>query len=72
MDEETLKPLAVSMFFTIMFIYLISKFIQPTTEIKQLDQFLAWVQAQRGSMANMAIFVSIIVLFTDYSLDSYE
>ena len=72
MDEETIKPLAVSMFFTIMMIYLISRFTTPTTGVKQVDQFLSWVHSQRGSMANMAVFVSIIVLFTGYSLDSSE
>lgn len=72
MNEATLKPIAFAMMITIMLVHILSKYAKPTTGNVHVDNFLAWINGQRNSMASLAIFVGIVVLFTDYLLDLQE
>ena len=68
--EEVLKPIIVSMFVTVIFIYLASTYLKPMTGYKNVDDFLTYMALQRGQIAHAAVMVGVVTLFTDYILES--
>jgi hypothetical protein len=67
MDE----PIIISMFIAVVFIYTVSH-LHPTTGIRPVDDFLLYIKAQKGAIANASIMVGIVTLFTQYYLDYSE
>jgi hypothetical protein len=67
--EDTFRPIIAAVFVTILFIYLVSTYIKPNTGHKNTDNFLSYIAAQRGQIANVALMVAIVTLFKDYILE---
>lgn len=62
----------VAILVTIGMIYLTSLYVQPVSGIKRVDDFIVYVKSQQPQMANAAIMVGIIVLFSQYFQDYLE
>ena len=68
--EEVLRPIIVSMFVAVLFIYVASTYLKPNTGHKNTDDFLTYMALQRGQIAHAAVMVGVVTLFTDYILES--
>lgn len=66
-----MDTIVLAMFITTMFVYA-SQFIKSKTNIKEVDGFIAFVQAQANYIPYAAIFVGLMLLATEEIEDRYE
>lgn len=62
----------ISMLVAIAVVYLTDLYLKPVSGIKKVDEFIVYVKNQRKSIANVAVLVGIIVLFSQYLQDHFE
>lgn len=62
----------ISMLVAIAVVYLTDLYLKPVSGIAKVDEFIVYVKNQRKSIANVAVLVGIIVLFSQYLQDHFE
>lgn len=62
----------ISMLVAIAVVYLTDLYLKPVSGIKKVDEFIVYVKNQRKSIANVAVLVGIIVIFSQYLQDHFE
>jgi hypothetical protein len=65
-DQETLRPVAIAMALYIIIAYIVPEKMNKPTNIKFIDEIIAMLIAQRGSITSGAILTGLIVLATNY------
>jgi len=66
MDSETLRPVIIAMTIFLLLSHFIPKMITKPTEIKPIDDVVAYTIAQRGSLTSGTILVGLVVYLSNY------
>jgi|TARA_B100001113_G_C20604087_1_gene403129 hypothetical protein len=71
LDQETLRPVIIAMALYLALSQLIPELFKKPTNIKLIDDIVAMLIAQRGSLTSGTILTGIIVLATNYINDEF-
>jgi|TARA_B100001094_G_scaffold217464_1_gene211545 hypothetical protein len=71
LDQETLRPVIIAMALYLALSQLIPELFKKPTNIKIIDDIVAMLIAQRGSLTSGTILTGIIVLVTNYVNDEF-
>jgi hypothetical protein len=71
LDQETLRPVIIAMALYLALSQLIPELFKKPTNIKIIDDIVAMLIAQRGSLTSGTILTGIIVLVTNYINDEF-
>mgnify|MGYP000325890702 FL=1 len=71
LDQETLRPVIIAMALYLALSQLIPELFKKPTNIKIIDDIVAMLIAQRGSLTSGTILTGIIVFVTNYVNDEF-
>ena len=71
LDQETLRPVIIAMALYLALSQLIPELFKKPTNLKLIDDIVAMLIAQRGSLTSGTILTGIIVLATNYINDEF-
>ena len=71
LDQETLRPVIIAMALYLALSQLIPELLKKPTNIKIIDDIVAMLIAQRGSLTSGTILTGIIVFVTNYVNDEF-
>ena len=71
LDQETLRPVIIAMALYLALSQLIPELFKKPTNIKIIDDIVAMLIAQRGSLTSGNILTGIIVFVTNYVNDEF-
>ena len=71
LDQETLRPVIIGMALYLAISQIVPEILKKPTNIKFIDDIVAMLIAQRGSLTSGAILTGIIILFTNYINDEF-
>ncbi|QOR60724.1 hypothetical protein [Bathycoccus sp. RCC716 virus 3] len=71
LDQETLRPVIIAMALYLALSQLIPELFKKPTNIKLIDDIVAMLIAQRGSLTSGTVLTGIIVLATNYINDEF-
>jgi hypothetical protein len=71
LDQETLRPVIIAMALYLALSQLIPELFKKPTNIKIIDDIVAMLIAQRGSLTSGTILTGIIVFVTNYINDEF-
>ena len=71
LDQETLRPVIIAMALYLALSQLIPELFKKPTNIKLIDDIVAMLIAQRGSLTSGTVLTGIIVLVTNYINDEF-
>ena len=69
LDQETLRPVIIGMALYLAISQIVPEILKKPTNIKFIDDIVAMLIAQRGSLTSGAILTGIIILVTNYIND---
>ncbi len=67
-----MDTIVLAMFITTLFVYVVTRFAKPNTNIQEVDNFIAYVQSQGTHIPHAAIFVGLMLLLTEEVADRSE
>tara|TARA_B110000285_G_C14824151_1_gene467882 strand:+ start:360 stop:581 length:222 start_codon:yes stop_codon:yes gene_type:complete len=71
LDQETLRPVIIAMALYLAISKIVPELIKKPTNIKFIDDIIAMLIAQRGSLMSGAILTGIISFLTNYITDEF-
>jgi hypothetical protein len=71
LDQETLRPVIIAMALYLAISKIVPELIKKPTNIKFIDDIIAMLIAQRGSLMSGAILTGIIIFLTNYITDEF-
>ena len=71
LDQETLRPVIIAMTLYLAISKIVPELIKKPTNIKFIDDIIAMLIAQRGSLMSGAILTGIISFLTNYITDEF-
>ena len=71
LDQETLRPVIISMALYLAISQIIPELFKKPTNIGFVDEIVAMLIAQKGSLTSGAILTGIIILVTNYINDEF-
>ena len=71
LDQETLRPVIIAMALYLAISKIVPEMLKQPTNIKFIDDIVAMLIAQRGSLTSGAILTGIIILITNYINDEF-
>ena len=71
LDQETLRPVIIGMALYLAISQIVPEILKKPTNIKFIDDIVAMLIAQRGSLTSGAILTGIIILITNYINDEF-
>jgi hypothetical protein len=69
LDQETLRPVVISMALYVVIAKIVPENIKKPTNIGFIDDIVSMLIAQKGAIASGAILTGLIVLLTNYIID---
>jgi len=69
LDQETLRPVVISMALYVVIAKIIPENVKKPTNIGFIDDIVSMLIAQKGAIASGAILTGLIVLLTNYIID---
>ena len=70
-DQETLRPVIIAMTLYLAISKIVPELLKKPTNIKFIDDIVAMLIAQRGSLMSGAILTGVIVFLTNYIGDEF-
>ena len=71
LDQETLRPVIIAMALYLAISQIVTEILKKPTNIKLIDDIVAMLIAQRGSLTSGAILTGLIVFITNYINDEF-
>jgi hypothetical protein len=71
LDQETLRPVIIGMALYLAISQIVPEILKKPTNIKFIDDIVAMLIAQRGSLTSGAILTGMIILVTNYINDEF-
>ncbi len=71
LDQETLRPVIIAMALYLTISQIVPEIFKKPTNIKIIDDIVAMLIAQRGSLTSGTILTGLIVLITNYVNDEF-
>ena len=71
LDQETLRPVIIAMALYLAISQIVPEILKKPTNIKLIDDIVAMLIAQRGSLTSGAILTGLIVFVTNYINDEF-
>ena len=71
LDQETLRPVIIGMALYLAISQIVPEILKKPTNIKLIDDIVAMLIAQRGSLTSGAILTGLIVFITNYINDEF-
>ena len=71
LDQETLRPVIIAMTLYLAISKIVPELLKKPTNIKFIDDIVAMLIAQRGSLMSGAILTGVIVFLTNYISDEF-
>ena len=71
LDQETLRPVIISMALYLAISKIVPELLKKPTNVKFIDDIVAMLIAQRGSLMAGAILAGIITYLTNYISDEF-
>tara|TARA_B100001113_G_scaffold335497_1_gene315109 strand:+ start:603 stop:824 length:222 start_codon:yes stop_codon:yes gene_type:complete len=71
LDQETLRPVIIAMALYLAISQIVPEILKKPTNIKLIDDIVAMLIAQRGSLTSGAILTGLIVFITNYINDEF-
>tara|TARA_Y100000817_G_C16845606_1_gene539922 strand:- start:208 stop:429 length:222 start_codon:yes stop_codon:yes gene_type:complete len=71
LDQETLRPVIIAMALYLAISQIVPEIFKKPTNIKLIDDIVAMLIAQRGSLTSGAILTGLIVFITNYINDEF-
>ena len=71
LDQETLRPVIIGMALYLAISQIVPEILIKPTNIKFIDDIVAMLIAQRGSLTSGAILTGMIILITNYINDEF-
>ncbi len=71
LDQETLRPVIIAMVLYLAISKIVPEILKQPTNIKFIDDIVAMLIAQRGSLTSGVILTGIIVFLTNYISDEF-
>jgi|TARA_B110000305_G_scaffold122153_1_gene136836 hypothetical protein len=71
LDQETLRPVIIAMTLYLAISKIVPELLKKPTNIKFIDDIVAMLIAQRGSLMSGAILTGVIVFLTNYIGDEF-
>ena len=71
LDQETLRPVIIAMALYLAISQIVPEILKKPTNIKLIDDIVAMLIAQRGSLTSVAILTGLIVFITNYINDEF-
>jgi len=71
LDQETLRPVIIAMALYLAISQIVPEIFKKPTNIKIIDDIVAMLIAQRGSLTSGAILTGLISLITNYINDEF-
>ena len=71
LDQETLRPVIIAMALYLAISKIVPELIKKPTNIKFIDDIIAMLIAQKGSLMSGAILTGIIIFLTNYITDEF-
>jgi len=71
LDQETLRPVIIAMSLYLAISKIVPEMLKQPTNIKFIDDIVAMLIAQRGSLTSGAILTGVIVFLTNYISDEF-
>ena len=71
LDQETLRHVIIAMALYLAISKIVPELIKKPTNIKFIDDIIAMLIAQRGSLMSGAILTGIIIFLTNYITDEF-
>jgi hypothetical protein len=71
LDQETLRPVIIAMALYLAISQIVPEIFKKPTNIKIIDDIVAMLIAQRGSLTSGTILTGLIVLITNYVNDEF-
>jgi hypothetical protein len=69
LDQETLRPVVISMALYVAIAKIVPEGVKKPTNIGFIDDIVSMLIAQKGAIASGAILTGLIVLLTNYIID---
>ena len=66
LDQETLRPVIIGMALYLAISQIVPEILKKPTNIKFIDDIVAMLIAQKGSLTSGAILTGMIILITNY------
>jgi len=71
LDQETLRPVIISMALYLAISQIIPEILKKPTNIGFIDEIVAMLIAQKGSLTSGAILTGLIIFMTNYINDEF-
>jgi hypothetical protein len=71
LDQETLRPVIISMALYLAISQIIPEILKKPTNIGFVDEIVAMLIAQKGSLTSGAILTGLIIFMTNYINDEF-
>ena len=71
LDQETLRPVIIAMALYLAISKIVPEMLKQPTNIKFIDDIVAMLIAQRGSLTSGTILTGVIVFLTNYISDEF-
>tara|TARA_B000000477_G_C6077784_1_gene221779 strand:+ start:1016 stop:1300 length:285 start_codon:yes stop_codon:yes gene_type:complete len=71
LDQETLRPVIISMALYLAISQIIPEILKKPTNIGPVDEIVAMLIAQKGSLTSGAILTGLIIFMTNYINDEF-
>ena len=71
LDQETLRPVIVAMSLYLVISNVVPELLKKPTNVKFVDDIVAMLIAQRGSLMSGAILTGVITFLTNYISDEF-
>jgi|TARA_B100001173_G_scaffold269111_1_gene245807 hypothetical protein len=71
LDQETLRPVIIAMALYLAISQIVPEIFKKPTNIKIIDDIVAMLIAQKGSLTSGTILTGLIVLITNYVNDEF-
>ena len=71
LDQETLRPVIIGMALYLAISQIVPEIFKKPTNIKFIDDIVAMLIAQKGSLTSGAILTGMIILITNYINDEF-
>ena len=71
LDQETLRPVIIGMALYLAISQIVPEILKKPTNIKFIDDIVAMLIAQRGSLTSGAILTGMIIIVTNYINDEF-
>jgi hypothetical protein len=71
LDQETLRPVIIAMTLYLVISNVVPELLKKPTNVKFVDDIVAMLIAQRGSLMSGAILTGVITFLTNYISDEF-